>query len=637
MKKVLLLLLFLPLIGFGQVPDLDWVKTFVTPNDSRPLSIKTDNNGFLYVGGFYTGTSDFDPGPGVFNLTAQSNYQNGFIAKYTSSGAFVWARSFDSDYVTHVTSIDIDINSNILIAGLFEGNIDLDPNSGTANYFNSYNRDLFVVKLDSSSNHLWSFTALSTSPQGSVYGSKIKIDNSDNIIITGAFRGATDFDPSSNQYFIYPDYTSDQFIAKYSPQGSLLWATNIGISSDATGIGVSGYNLDIDDNNNIFTTGWFYSTTSLPSGPNYTVANVPVTPNKNNVLTKYDSLGNFLWAQHIISNAACGLKIDNSNNILVQYTGTNMFGNYTNAIIHKKNNDGVSIWDKSYGISLDVYNRFSMDVDSENNIYTTNRYYPYVTHPDFDADPSSTNSYILPKLSSDSYDVFVHCLDSTGSFKWAGNMGSIMNEDFVHDIEIDNNGSVYVSGNYGGIWDFDMSSNTFPQTSIGPLNMWLLKLEGNVTDFPGCTNSLACNYDSEATNEDGSCTYPECYYDCDGGCISDTDSDGVCDELEAPYNPDSDNNQIITITDLLNLFPLFGNSFSATCPEGLQEAAPVFNPDYDDNTIIGLPDFLMVLPLFGQQYIADLCPLCLSGCTDPTAFNYDPLATYEDGSCSYTP
>jgi len=78
-------------------------------------------------------------------------------------------------------------------------------------------------------------------------------------------------------------------------------------------------------------------------------------------------------------------------------------------------------------------------------------------------------------------------------------------------------------------------------------------------------------------------------------------------------------------------------SFSATCPEGLQEAIPVFNPDYDDNTIIGLPDFLMILPQFGQQYIADLCPLCLSGCTDPAAFNYDPLATYDDGSCSYTP
>ena len=493
MRTFILILLLFPLIGFGQVPDLDWVKTFVTPNDSRPLSIKTDNNGFLYVGGFYTGTSDFDPGPGVFNLTSQSTPgQNGFIAKYTSSGAFVWAKSFDCDNTSHVTSIDIDSNSDIVIIGSFGGNIDLDPNSGTANYSNSYYRDLFVVKLDSSSNHLWSFTALSTSSLGSVYGSKIKIDISNNIIITGPFRGATDFDPSSNQSFVYPDFTSDQFIAKYSPQGLFLWATNIGISADATAVGVSGYNLDIDDNNNIFTTGWFYSTTSLPSGPNYTVANVPVTPNKNNVLTKYDSLGNFLWAQHIISNAACGLKIDNSNNILVQYTGTNMFGNYTNAIIHKKNNDGVSIWNKSYGISLDVHNRFSMDVDIENNIYTTNRYYPYVTHPDFDADPSSTNSYILPDLSSGSYDVFVQCLDSTGSFKWAGNMGSSFSQEFVSSIEVDNNGSVYLSGNYGGTWDFDMSSNTFTQTANGGLDMWLLKLVGNCISTSYTDTQTAC-------------------------------------------------------------------------------------------------------------------------------------------------
>lgn len=48
----------------------------------------------------------------------------------------------------------------------------------------------------------------------------------------------------------------------------------------------------------------------------------------------------------------------------------------------------------------------------------------------------------------------------------------------------------------------------------------------------GCTDALACNYNPEATNDDGSCAYPEDYVDCDGICLNDADGDGVCDELE---------------------------------------------------------------------------------------------------------
>tara|TARA_B100001250_G_scaffold132167_2_gene112896 strand:+ start:1427 stop:4240 length:2814 start_codon:yes stop_codon:yes gene_type:complete len=49
----------------------------------------------------------------------------------------------------------------------------------------------------------------------------------------------------------------------------------------------------------------------------------------------------------------------------------------------------------------------------------------------------------------------------------------------------------------------------------------------------GCTDSSACNYNDNATDDDGSCTYPsEDYLDCNGDCLNDTDGDGVCDEAE---------------------------------------------------------------------------------------------------------
>lgn len=51
---------------------------------------------------------------------------------------------------------------------------------------------------------------------------------------------------------------------------------------------------------------------------------------------------------------------------------------------------------------------------------------------------------------------------------------------------------------------------------------------------PGCTDEEACNYDPEATEDDGSCEYPFFCFDCEGNCLCDEDMDGVCDPFEFP-------------------------------------------------------------------------------------------------------
>ncbi len=48
----------------------------------------------------------------------------------------------------------------------------------------------------------------------------------------------------------------------------------------------------------------------------------------------------------------------------------------------------------------------------------------------------------------------------------------------------------------------------------------------------GCDDEAACNYDPEALYSDGSCTYPEEFFNCDGNPINDADGDGIPDELE---------------------------------------------------------------------------------------------------------
>lgn len=55
-------------------------------------------------------------------------------------------------------------------------------------------------------------------------------------------------------------------------------------------------------------------------------------------------------------------------------------------------------------------------------------------------------------------------------------------------------------------------------------------------EIPGCTDEAACNYNSSATDDDSNCAYPDGYpnniVDCDGSCLNDADGDLVCDENE---------------------------------------------------------------------------------------------------------
>ena len=60
-------------------------------------TVKADGNGNVYISGYYSGTSDFDPGASVYNLTsgAAGNERNCYILKLNPTGDFVWVKHFE--------------------------------------------------------------------------------------------------------------------------------------------------------------------------------------------------------------------------------------------------------------------------------------------------------------------------------------------------------------------------------------------------------------------------------------------------------------------------------------------------------------------------------------------------------------
>ena len=156
----------------------------------------------------------------------------------------------------------------------------------------------------------------------------------------------------------------------------------------------------------------------------------------------------------------------------------------------------------------------------------------------------------------------------------------------------------------------------------------------------GCTDASACNYDADATFDDGSCAeldecgvcggpgavyecgcadIPEGDCDCDGNqddaigvcggsCLEDVNDNDICDTDEQgctdPTNPNYDPNAAFDD----------GSCFVGGCTF---EFACNYNPDAD----------------FQLQGACDFTSC--QGCTDPAACNYDEEATLDNGLCDF--
>ena len=151
----------------------------------------------------------------------------------------------------------------------------------------------------------------------------------------------------------------------------------------------------------------------------------------------------------------------------------------------------------------------------------------------------------------------------------------------------------------------------------------------------GCTDLEACNFDAEATYLDASCEYAEVGYDCTGVCLEDMDADGVCDDFEiegCTYLGASNYMPIATDDDGSCLFDGAPAALGCTYAEAC---------NYDPSA--GFDDGSCVYPLLGR----DCDGICLNdqdgdgicdefeGCTIPTACNYNAAALDNDGCCIF--
>jgi len=471
---------FLTGAAHSQDLSLAWAKRMGGSSSEGGWSIALDAAGNVYTTGSFSGTVDFDPGVGVYNLvSASAGNDDIFVSKLDAAGNFVWAKRMggsDSDYGI---SIAIDATGNVLTMGIFKGQTDFDPGPGVFNLIptNSSSYSTFVSKLDADGNFVWA-KGIGTDQSGvsTIVGS-ITLDPSGNVYITRYFYASTDFDPGPGIFSLTSAGSYDIFVSKLDPAGNFLWAKRIG-GTDADYATA----IVIEAGGGVYVTGIFSGTADFDPGPG--VFNLISVGDADIFVCKLNASGNFVWAKRMggtESVSSDALTRDAANNVYLTgfFSGTVDFDpgpgvfNLTTAntgtgeiFVSKLDPAGNFLWAKKIGGSTDSRGQ-SIALDVAGNVYTTGY---FSGTADFDPGPGFFNL-----VSAGSGDNFVCKLDASGNFIWAKSMGGTGSES-GYDLTLDVAGNVYTTGYFSGTADFDPEPGAFNLVSAGSSDIFVVKL-----------------------------------------------------------------------------------------------------------------------------------------------------------------
>jgi hypothetical protein len=147
---------------------------------------------------------------------------------------------------------------------------------------------------------------------------------------------------------------------------------------------------------------------------------------------------------------------------------------------------------------------------------------------------------------------------------------------------------------------------------------------------PGCTDPAATNHDATATVDDGSCIYL-CLLDEVTLTLSDSWGDGWSGETVTIGGVDytlSSGSAIsfdlcVDLSTCIDVIFTGGNAYSSECGWDISDAnGTALAGSAGDGEYFGV-----------EASDGQIGTCAVSGCTDATMFNYDPVATIDDGSC----
>lgn len=451
MARFCLLLFFLSILrpALGQQPIFQWANQFGSSvshdiNFDMGKTISVDAQGNVYSAGIFVDTVDFDPGPGVYNLTGAGIY----ISKLSTDGIFIWAKRIpilmEGSSKVKPMDIAVDKNGNVYLTAQFTGSVDFDPGAGVFRLTGTGSDKVFVLNLNTNGDFVWVKQLDNLSR-----ASAIEIDKDNNIVVSGiAITVFTSFE------------TSTAVITKLTAAGNIIWVRPQG--------GLNIQDMKVDRLGNICVTGWFQGVANFDGG-----VTIEAASNGNDgFILKIDGNGNFLWVKKLGDSERGyvlqprGLVVDSYNNIYAagKFTGTQDFdpGDKEYDLTSKGGSDGFVVkldpsgdfvWAKQFGGHLGAGgSALDISIDSDNNIYTVGGYSGTC---DFDPGPGE---FLFDLFD----DAVLTKFDENGNFRYASAFTS--EADGLCNgrrLVIDHKQNIYITGEFGGTTDFDPGTAIF--------------------------------------------------------------------------------------------------------------------------------------------------------------------------------
>lgn len=379
--------------------NLVWAKSIGgSAGQDVGYSIQLDASGNVCVVGEFIGTVDFDPGPGIFNLSSAGN-NDSYLLKLTENGDFIFAKRWGSTSIDIARNLTIDLNDNLIITGSYAGTVDFDPNAGTNNVTSAASISGYILKLNSNGNFVWVY---SIEGGATTQGYSLTSNNTNEIFAIGYYDitgGSADFEPGSGVTNLTSIGSSDIYILKLTSTGNFQNVVGIsGTSSDFPG------KITIDNNGLLYITGQFIGTTDLD--PTSGVQSITSAGSNDFFVIQMDQSFNFNWGKTIGNSndsRVIGLTADDQNNVYItgSFAGTLDFDpgpsvfnltwtfGHGNSFLWKLDSNGDFVYALNTGNSVGFNFAHAVCISDLNEVYITGQYSDIT-----DADPSANNFFL---------------------------------------------------------------------------------------------------------------------------------------------------------------------------------------------------------------------------------------------------
>ncbi|MEA3446736.1 MAG: hypothetical protein U9R19_18625, partial [Bacteroidota bacterium] len=267
----------------------------------------------------------------------------------------------------------------------------------------------------------------------------IEIDGADNVYIAGSFSSSS-FTIGTNNLTSQGNH--DVFLAKYDSLGNSIWVLSMGGTHED-----EAWDVKPDNQNNIYVTGYFRSP-GFNIGSDTTLYN---TGAASMFIVKFDSDGNFLWAQNSSGSGrewGRALGVDESDNV---YLGGNFVdGDITIADTTLINQGGYDLFVSKYTPTGDrIWTRHAGASGTEllRNLTVSPEYRNVYVIGDFTSDSITFDATTFTNANSGYRDNFVVKYNQDGDVVWARHIYGT-EEEFGSFIAVDWQENIYVTGQF---------------------------------------------------------------------------------------------------------------------------------------------------------------------------------------------